>query len=174
MFNEAVSCGKCGAESHPDAGSAFFTCYKCDAQLVCRSVVGRGWEVLTPAEVERLRILDLEWHVERDKYKIWDRMGWFIPNAVGGLFWIIVGLAFGSWLLAQAIGTQPGPERDRWLLYGAASIFGVGGYGLYGLMKAKDYTTAYSSYQERRLAAVLHPAADSTPPNTAIRSDKRT
>jgi hypothetical protein len=124
-------------------------------------MLGRGWEVLTPTELQRVRIVDLEWHVEREKYKIWDRMGWYIPNVAGSLFWVIVGFAFGGWLLSQALGTQPGAERDRWLLYGAASIFLVGGYGLYGMMKAKEFGTGYTSYQQRRLAAVFNPTAPS-------------
>lgn len=156
----SVACGRCGTRSHPDPGTVFFTCYQCNAQLVCRRSLGRGWEVLTPTEMERVRIIDLEWHVEQDRYKVWDRMGMRLPSTAGSIFWAIAGGALGCWIVSQALGAPPGAERDRLLFYGATAIFMTGAYALYSLAKAREHAAAYEAYQQRRLMAVLNPAAE--------------
>jgi hypothetical protein len=156
---EAMTCTRCGTVSHPEAWDDFVTCYHCNARLVRRTAIGRGWEELTAVELERLRILDLEWYVERDQYRAWDNWGGHIPSVLGSSCGLIAGVALGLWLLIEGRQQPPGVASDKLGGLGVAALILIG-LSLNGLIKALGYRSAYPAYYRRRLEAVLHPAQE--------------
>jgi len=153
---ETMSCPSCGTENHPDSWDDFITCHRCKARLVRR---GRGWEELTGAELQRLELIDLRWHAERDRYKVWDRPGSTVPSVLGSVLQLVVFIGGAIGLFWWARTKAPGPDRERDIMI--ALIIGVAGglYSLYRLIVAREYTKAYDDYRRRRLESVLQRAA---------------
>jgi hypothetical protein len=147
-----------------DPQDDFATCPNCSARNVRRTEVGLGWQELTQKEVERLELIDLRWHKEKDNYRVWDRMGARIPSIVASVLSLTVFVGLGIFLIWWGRTEQPPGERDKNMMIGLFILLLGGGYSLISLIKSLEYRDAYRAYLRRRLECVFHPTSPDNSP----------
>jgi hypothetical protein len=114
--------------------------------------------------LDRLELIDLRWHKEKDNYRVWDRMGSRIPSIVGSVLSLAVFVGLGIFLIGWGRTEQPPGERDKTMMLGLFILLLGGGYSLISLIKAREYRDAYRAYLRRRLECVLHPTSPDNSP----------
>jgi hypothetical protein len=153
MHFEPFACPRCHYLIHGDPGACFATCPECRGRLVCWPE--RGWQLLTQAELDRLELIDLRWHKEKDNYRVWDRMGSRIPSIVGSILALVAAVASGAVLIWWDRANLPPAEREQRTMIGTLFIVLGGGFCLCSLAKAQQYRDAHAAYQQRRLQAIV-------------------
>jgi hypothetical protein len=153
MHTEPFACPRCEYEIHGDPGAWFATCPKCDARLLRRPAL--GWQLLTQAELDRLEVIDLRWHKEKDSYRVWDRMGSRLPSIIGSILGLLAFMGGGAFLIWWGRTQQAPAQCEQTSLIGLFIMLLGGGYAVSSVIKASQYGDAYKDYQRRRLEAVL-------------------